>query len=93
MLAALFAFIFMFLIGVRLGISGMDVSASTGFFYFFGDAYDALDNLSDAMSEIMRGGVIMGTVATALILLAVSALFISTAVKYILTLFKRPKRA
>ncbi len=92
MLAALFAFIFMFLIGVRLGISGMDVSASTGFFYFFGDAYDALDNLSDAMSEIMRGGVIMGTVATALILLAVSALFISTAVKYILTLFKKTKK-
>ena len=92
MLAALFAFIFMFLIGVRLGISGMDVSVSTGFFYFFGDAYDALDNLSDAMSEIMRGGVIMGTVATALILLAVSALFISTAVKYILTLFKKTKK-
>ena len=92
MLAALFAFIFMFLIGVRLGISGMDVSASTGFFYFFGDAYDALDNLSDAMSEIMRGGMIMGTVATALILLAVSALFISTAVKYILTLFKKTKK-
>ena len=92
MLAALFAFIFMFLIGVRLGISGMDVSVSTGFFYFFGDAYDALDNLSDAMSEIMRGGMIMGTVATALILLAVSALFISTAVKYILTLFKKTKK-
>lgn len=92
MLAALFAFIFMFLIGVRLGISGMDVSASTGFFYFFGDAYDALDNLSDAMSEIMRGGMIMGTVATALILLAVSALFISTAVRYILTLFKKTKK-
>ncbi len=91
-LAALFAFIFMFLIGVRLGISGMDVSASTGFFYFFGDAYDALDNLSDAMSEIMRGGMIMGTVATALILLAVSALFISTAVRYILTLFKKTKK-
>lgn len=98
MFSALIAFIFMFLIGcvVGSGSGSSDEEASANFFYFFSDAYKDVKAFEEAASteagDLMRSGAIFGTIATALIIIAVAIPFIIGVIKYVMRLCgKNPK--